>query len=255
MQLQPAFLKLDSLLNGRLFRIPEYQRAYSWEKKQRSDLFNDIKRIRKSGDDHFLSTVVGLIRDKVSIVATEFDKVDLVDGQQRITTLVILLKAIEKEMDRSDPKSEKLATEIRALLVKEDELCPLLLQTNHDSSHIFTDYVRDGSVSKHAALTSADQNLVDAIRECEEFVRSLKSDGNGSLIELLGLLRNRLWLIFHSIGDEALVYKVFEVLNSRGLDVSWFDKLKSQLIAVVFDKGDKGGKAETSTALSDVVRT
>ncbi|MGB3507276.1 MAG: DUF262 domain-containing protein [Xanthobacteraceae bacterium] len=43
MQLQPQLFNLNNLLNGRLFRIPEYQRAYSWEKKQREDLFGDIE--------------------------------------------------------------------------------------------------------------------------------------------------------------------------------------------------------------------
>lgn len=65
----------------------------------------------------------------------------------------------------------------------------------------------------------------------------------GDLIELVSLLKNRLTFIFHEIDEEKLVYTVFEVLNSRGLDVSWFDRLKSMLMAVVFES-DGGNVSE-----------
>jgi hypothetical protein len=61
-------------------------------------------------------------------------------------------------------------------------------------------------------------------------------------------------LIFHEIEDEALVYTVFEVLNSRGLDVTWFDKLKSLLMAIVFEHGDKGSRAASIAELHNLWR-
>ena len=51
MQIQPLFLTLGSLLNGRLFRIPQYQRAYSWGTKQRRDLFDDIDKVFEGGEE------------------------------------------------------------------------------------------------------------------------------------------------------------------------------------------------------------
>src|SRR4051812_8089649 len=84
MQLQPQLFNLNNLLNGRLFRIPEYQRAYSWEKKQRADLFGDIERVRASNEDHFMATIVGLTRGQKQIVADQFSVIEVVDGQQRL---------------------------------------------------------------------------------------------------------------------------------------------------------------------------
>jgi uncharacterized protein with ParB-like and HNH nuclease domain len=98
MRLNPQHLTVSKLMQGRLFRIPDYQRAYSWQKRQRDDLFADIREVHRSGRDHFMATVVGLARDTRVIDADEFAVVELVDGQQRITTLVILLKAIEKAL-------------------------------------------------------------------------------------------------------------------------------------------------------------
>jgi Protein of unknown function DUF262/Protein of unknown function (DUF1524) len=258
MQLQPQLLNLNNLLSGRLFRIPEFQRAYAWEKKQRTDLFDDIKRIRKSNEDHFMATVVGLSREKKLIVADEFTVVDIVDGQQRLTTLIILLKTIQKGLDTTNKVEKKFAEELTQLLVKGDEHNLLLLQTNHDTSHIFVDYIRDGIIPNIVAGTSADQNIIDACVECEDFIKGWKSQG-GTLIELIGIIRNRLWAIFHSVDDEGLVYRVFEVLNSRGLDVASIDKLKSQLMGLAFEHGANAGREDAIKELhhiwQDIYRT
>ena len=101
--------------------------------------------------------------------------------------------------------------------------------------------------------TAADRNLVEAIEECEAFVAGWKKHNPDGLIELLDMLRNRLSLIFHEIEDEGLVYTVFEVLNSRGLSVTWFDKLKSLLMAIVFEAGG-GNKAATIDELHSIWR-
>src|SRR5947209_5735315 len=99
MQLNPLHLKVAGLLGNRLFRIPDYQRAYAWGSRQREDLFKDILEVRRSDREHFMATVVALAREIRNIGADEYRTVELVDGQQRVTTLVILLKAIEKQLD------------------------------------------------------------------------------------------------------------------------------------------------------------
>ncbi len=250
MQIQPQFQSVGTLVTGRLFRIPEYQRAYSWQPKQRADLFDDIKKVQRAGDDatHFMATIVGLRRSKRIIAADEYVDVEVVDGQQRLTTIALLLKALAKTLVKSAPK---YAEEIQSLLVKGDDLCLLLLQTNHDTSYIFADYLRHGKAPKDgSARTAADENLVKAISECEEFVETWSHDHD--LIQLLAIIKNRLSVIFHEIEDESLVYTVFEVLNSRGLDVTWFDKLKSLLMAIVFENGDEGSKKETVKEIHDL---
>jgi Protein of unknown function DUF262/Protein of unknown function (DUF1524) len=248
MQIQPQFQSIGNLIAGRLFKIPEYQRAYSWQSKQREDLFQDIEKVYLSGaDSHFMATIVGLRRKKLRIAADEFIDIEVVDGQQRLTTLTILLKAISKRLAEVEPKR---AEEIDSLLVKGDDLSLLLLQTNHDSSHIFVDYLRDGTLPGNKPLqTSADHNLVKAIAECEAFVENWVTKPNRTFIDLFGIIKNRLSVIFHEIEDEALVYTVFEVLNSRGLDVTWFDKLKSLLMAIVFEHADHGSRGDTVAEL------
>ena len=244
-EIDPQHHSLDDLLSKRLFRIPEYQRAYSWGRKQRSDLFEDINRSFCAGDDrkHFMATIVGLRRGMKRIITDEYQVIEVVDGQQRITTLVLLLKAISKALDPSDAIEFRVRTEIEETLIKPDSASLLLLQTNHDTSKSFRNYIQKGqSDSIRLARTLADRELLAAIRDCESFVQQWSKDGH-SLTDLVGHLKNRLTFIFHEISDESVVYSVFEVLNSRGLAVSWFDRLKSMLMSVVFDS-DSGNNQE-----------
>jgi hypothetical protein len=247
MQIQPLYLTVGNLLSGRLFKIPEYQRAYSWQSKQRDDLFRDIEKVFESNSDstHFMATIVGLRRKKKRVAADEFLEIEVVDGQQRLTTLTILLKALSKQMKADDARRSE---EIDSLLVKGDELA--LLVTNHDINHIFADYLRDGVVpDDKAPHTSADQNIVDAFSECEQFVETWASKPSRKLIDLYSVVKNRLSVIFFEIEDEGIVYTVFEVLNTRGLDVTWFDRLKSLLMAVVFETGNRSSKLDTIAEL------
>ena len=256
MQLNPIHLSVAKLLEGRLFRIPDYQRAYSWQDRQRQDLFADIREVHRSGRDHFMATVVGLARDRRKIDGDEFGVVELVDGQQRVTTLVILLKAIGKALDPSDRAEAKIRSEIEGLLVKGDEHNLVLLQTNHDSSDVFSTYVRSGEIRRGSVVTASDANLIDAAASCERFVLEWREVG--TLVELVFAIRHRLSMIYHELTDEASVYRIFEVLNSRGLDVRWVDKTKSQLMASIYEHVGEGfredGLHEMRTIWKDVYR-
>ena len=83
MEIHPQYLTLGKLLSGRLFRIPQYQRAYSWHSKQRKDLFSDISIVAEGGSDasHFMATIVGLRRERRTIFTDDHQVVEIVgDG-------------------------------------------------------------------------------------------------------------------------------------------------------------------------------
>ena len=245
----PKFLTFARLLEKRLFRIPLYQRAYSWKRKERADMFEDIRKLKdRPESSHFMATIVGLNRDKYTIFTDEYDVIDIVDGQQRLTTLVILLKVIEQELtsllengDRdAHPTEARLERELQELLVKPDQLSVILLQTNHDRSQYFVNFLRKGDIPRiSSAQTLADRELLAAIYQCRSFVQKWDNP-----IELLGLLKNQLWFVFHETHDMKTVYRFFEVLNDRGLPVSWLAKLKSRLMEVVFES-DQGNSSDS----------
>ena len=75
---------------------------------------------------------------------------------------------------------------------------------------------------------------MNAYRECETFVADWANP-----VGLLDLLKNKIKFVFFVLEDASVVYTVFEVLNSRGLDVDWLDKMKSTLMGVAFEKRKK----------------
>lgn len=244
---RPDYFTLDELLSRRLFRIPHYQRAYSWHRKQRADMFSDIENIKGTPEDnfHFMATVVGLRRESKRIGSDRYNVIEVVDGQQRLTTLVLLLKAIEQKLECSQPDD---AQALQKLLVKGDDLTLILLQTNHDNSHYCSKYLRYGETPAVSdAQTLADKELLSAIHECQSFVVDKWNDP----MELLTIVKNQLHFIFYQITDEASVYTVFETLNDRGLDVSWLDKLKNRLMAVVFEE-NQGNRDEHIHELHEI---
>ena len=166
MLIQPKYLSLSDLLEKRLFRIPEYQRAYSWGAKQRGDMLADIHALRDTPDRrHFMATIVCLQKERRTIVTDEYSVIEVVDGQQRLTTLVIMLKAIEKALNRDLTEQLRLAAEIGELLIKQDDVSLILLQTNHDQSEFFINYIRNGdAAAPSTATTIADREMLGAIK-------------------------------------------------------------------------------------------
>ncbi len=237
MEIKPELLTFAKLIDGRLFSIPEYQRCYSWTSSQRNDLFEDIRRVHEKPDHdgHFMAAVVALNQGTKTLGVDNFQEMDVVDGQQRLTTLIILYKSLQLELQEIKSPEGRVATDISEMIVKPHGGELLLLQSNHDSSRYFANYLRRGeSHPSRNAEVAADRNILLAIEDCKEFTTSWLEE-HGDIIPLIALIKNKLFFLLHTIGDRKTVYTVFEVLNSRGMPVSWFDRLKSILMGDAYE--------------------
>lgn len=256
--IKPELLTFNQLLIERLFLIPEYQRSYSWMTKQRKALFSDIEAVYEQlqrNDDavHFMSTIVCLEKAKEKIGTTPYHKYEVVDGQQRLTSLIILLKCIELKMDKKDEDYRNLCN----ILVKSDKATTPILLMNHDEKQIFSDFIKKGKKPnfKNKDALKSDILLQDAISESQEFIENWCE--NKTLSDLYGVLKNNLYFVLHVIDNERLVYKIFEVLNSRGLIVEWLDRLKSIMMGILFENNATQAQLDTmhktwSTIYSDM---
>lgn len=233
----PKNTSLYDLLDNSIFEVPEYQRAYSWGKKQLSDLFHDINDLKIDGGQdrkHFMATIVCLEKERKNISGQKFENFDIVDGQQRITTLIILLKCLFLHMKDGSEEEKKNAPAINKILIK-DENNILVLKSNHDENNVFFRFLNDGVVKDISETTlQSDARIIRAIKRCDEFVREWKK-GSGT-IALYNYITDYIYFVFQRLTDESSVYTVFEVLNSRGLEVDWLDKTKSTLMGIVYEK-------------------
>lgn len=237
LEIDPKYVSLIDLLRGRLFAIPQYQRAYSWRSEHRKDLFHDIDRTYDKGSDavHYMATAVCFRHKEKKKIGTDvYESMDVVDGQQRITTLILMLKALQLELSEDGGNEEKLKGELSELLVKPEGDEPLLMQTNHDNRKYFSSWLRNGdSPPSEEATTISDRELLCAVEESTAYIRRWRE--RGKLLDLGALLKNQLYFLLHTVGDEGTVYTVFEVLNSRGLVVAWLDRLKSALMGKAYE--------------------
>ena len=230
--IEPRYGVLQTLFADRVFRIPHYQRFYSWQKRQRDDLFGDLNRLAQepaeSAPFYGNYRVSSHTRTK-DVGADQYRIYDVVDGQQRLTTLILLLKSIELAL----PEASEDRADLAKKLVKRDGHL-ILLQTNNANEYNFNRFIREGiAPGKPEIVTHADLNLANAIRDCAEFVKSWGVSRD--VLSLMRLVLHRLGFVVFDTEDSQVVYTIFEVLNSRGLAVDWLDKTKSVLMGRAYE--------------------
>ncbi len=252
---------IENLLKNHIFNIPEYQRCYSWGRKELYDLFNDISDNIEKKEKVFMSTIVTLFTQRILIGTEPYECVDIVDGQQRITTLVILLKAIwlvKKEKGDIDSAIDDL------LIKKGDSLTHnVLSQGKHISSIILSNYITSGDRFPNDISTAAQKNVKIAFDECYRFVKyedykekQPHQERNITVIDAIkDIVLHKYTLVYYELPEEKEVYKTFELLNSRGLPVSAIDNLKSQIMGIAFAAKDTSVADELHIIWTDIYNT
>jgi hypothetical protein len=202
-------LSIKEIVNERLFKIPDYQRGYSWETDQLEDLIKDIEHISSRNHKHYTGTLV-------ITKSQENGRFHIVDGQQRLTTLIILFKVIE---DRFPNKYKKLKEEF---ILRSQEY---VLETNLETNRYFRDAILGDNKSLPVEIKSF-ENLKNAK---EFFQRWIKK--NEDRIDLIyDTLTNKLGFICFSPNNTEEIGIMFEVINNRGKALSELEKIKNYFI-------------------------
>lgn len=224
-----------------VFSIPDYQRPYSWTTEQARELLEDLL--------GFVEANPGAIADmptyflgSIVLIKAETPEADVVDGQQRLTTLTLLLAAI-----RSNISNEKQRSQITKRLYEEGDTFAgtedrFRLTLRARDAEFFQKYVqRDGGfgdlLKLETGLVDSRQNLRDNARL---FQTRLEAMAEPTRVELAQFILQRCYLVIVSTADEDSAYRIFSVLNSRGLDLSATDILKAKIIGGIPDKQRDG---------------
>jgi len=223
------------LSNDFAFAIPPYQRPYAWTTDQASELFtdllaflgNDVQPIEEV-NPYFLGSIV-LIKGEDSPEA------DIVDGQQRLTTLTILL-AVLRSLVQDDYADEltKFIYERGNLIVGTPNRYRLKLRERDEL--FFREYIQDEKGLPRllqldsAQLTDSRKNIQANARY---FVEAVASLSDVQRIRLLQYLMRRCFLVVVSTPDLDSAYRIFSVLNARGLDLRLTDLLKAEIVGAI----------------------
>ncbi len=211
-----SLISLEDLFKGRTFMIPDYQRGYSWEGNQLIDLRKDVENLydRDASHVHYTGTIVASSRNGGT------GALEVVDGQQRLTSLVMLIKAIHH---RDPAKYHALyAHYIERGGAGNQEL---VLKPNQETALFFRERVLDGQEGTPTRFKSH-ENIDAACRFFKEWL----DEAPGRTEEILRIVTQRLGFIFFMPKHDKEIGIMFEVINNRGKELSQLEKMKNYFI-------------------------
>lgn len=217
------------------YRVPPYQREYSWQKAQWEDLFQDL--IEADGA-HFLGTIITLNQ---TLDAADTGVLELIDGQQRMTTLTLLMAAIysilKENWDQLDEETQvDLINLGRQLVRKENRQPRVTLQTQ---GHNRDDYQRVlAGAGLQVDFAKQPYFPMRRIAKCFNFFRDsigrlAESDGIDPVKSALRVLTavKKAILVKIEVANHADAFVLFESLNNRGMPLTPVDLIKNYLLA------------------------
>lgn len=214
------------------FRIPDYQRPYAWEAEQATQLLDDLVEAldRDTDEPYFLGSVV-LVKRKESSDA------EVIDGQQRLTTVTILLAVLRDLTDDDELRIdlEKMVAEPGNKIHKLEPKPRLALRAR--DAAFFRDMVQSTDSIDALLKLKPDALKTDAQRAVQVNARALhqllSTWSEERRLELVGMLSERTFLVVVSTPDLNSAHRIFSVMNARGLDLSPADIFKSFIIGAL----------------------
>lgn len=203
-------LSIEEIVKDNFFKIPDYQRGYSWEESQLRDLIKDIEHLFEIDYKHYTGTVV-ITKNKIS------GKYEVVDGQQRLTTIIILLKLIY-ETDRV-----KYAEIKENFIVRGDG--EYVLETNEETKVYFKESVLNDK--KH--LTEDIKSLSN-LKFAKDFFYKWLNENKSQIDIIYKTIIHKLGFICFSPTNNNEIGIMFEVINNRGKELSELEKIKNYFI-------------------------
>ncbi|WP_377477797.1 MAG: DUF262 domain-containing HNH endonuclease family protein [Microcoleus anatoxicus] len=231
----------DLIGNGKIYRVPPFQRDYSWTEENWEDLWQDILMLHNNlSVSHYMGALV------LQSSATADKEFTVIDGQQRLATLSIIAVAVIEKIRRLveqnvQPEANRERQEIlkRTYLGDRDPRSlryssKLFLNENND------DFYQSNLVNLRKplnirSLSKSNQLLWQAFdyfsQELEK-MPDIFQDGEKLTAFLGDTVAQRLLFIQISVEDELNAYTVFETLNARGLELTSTDLLKNYLFSL-----------------------
>ncbi|CBH22645.1 protein of unknown function [Acetoanaerobium sticklandii] len=217
---------LNDLFDGKkIFKIPEYQRAYAWGEKQLFDFMDDFRN-QKLGKDYFFGTILFQENGKQG----PYEIIEVVDGQQRITTLVIFLNTLFDLYTDVDDETKEMYYETFIKYKSEYKLKVL-----QDDNDFFETYVLGDHEVHTGLITTPSQKKL--LYSKEFFYEELSKYSQEELKEILSKVESTK-ILTYSVMDKAEATLIFETTNDRGKQLTNLEKTKSFMMYKTYIAAD-----------------
>lgn len=232
-------IRLQQVLEGaKQYRVPLYQRTYAWSTKQLSRLWSDLVQLAETREQnphstHFTGSLV-LATGEVGPAGAEFL---VVDGQQRLTTLSLLLAALRDHVAKTEPDDPaKVARIHESFLVdrfKQGDARLKLLPTQADRD-IFR------SIVDQAIPEGVQSGILDAYRFFRtRLVEADDPDDPHDIDKIASAALDGLVFVSITAGIGDNVYRIFESLNNTGMKLTQGDLLRNYVFMRLGDRGEE----------------
>ena len=218
--------------DGYLFNIPPYQRPYAWTTEETSELLDDLlhamRERRKVDNEYFLGSIV-IIQE-----GPDKPEAEVVDGQQRLTTLTILLCVLRELSDDMKDDLDPLVRQRENKATGRKGYFRLTLRERDKSffeERVLTpgrleSFLKEDSVNR----TDSQQRIFE---NAKYLWRKLSKENDKTRDELVKFVCQYCCLVVVSAFDRNSAYRIFAVMNDRGLDLSPTDILKAEIIGAL----------------------
>lgn len=211
--------KIGPIFNGNRFVIPKYQRKYSWTDTERKALWQDIEESLKNDMNHFVGTLS--FKENKTIGLSTDTVYEIIDGQQRITSLFILLKMLIDKIEKVEIQEDLLSTFIGT---QEN----LKLEPLGDDGNFLKKLLFDFHKIDKSKINKRSQKFLFAARNL--FHSFIKPLSQSEIAARIIFIRDRIEVLVFNVENQAQAVKMFSIINDRGLPLRILDKTKSILM-------------------------
>jgi hypothetical protein len=220
---------------GVVYAIPRYQREYTWSKSQWETLFDDVQ---ENNPGYFLGSIICINQTTDTL---EVQRLEVVDGQQRLTTLSLLFAALyqslkhhEKDLD-DEQRVELINLKRKLVLKKGDDQLRVIPQIQNNNQNDYRAVLSDvGVISTFDTPAYAgNRKIFRAFRYFQSRIEEMVDGENDHLASIMGFLGkvSQACLVKIEVASHADAYTLFESLNNRGMPLTAIDLIKNKLLA------------------------
>ena len=226
--------------NGLSYRVPPFQRDYSWSEDEWDDMWQDIVALFEDGGEasHYMGYLV--------LQSSDSKRFDIIDGQQRMTTISVMVLAalahlqelVDAKLDGEDNAKRK--EQLRSSYIGYVDPVTLVprskLELNRHNNRFYQTYLVTLEKLPQRGLNASEHQLRKAFNWFKDRIRARTGTtitSGREVAAFLDELVDKLFFTVITVTDELNAFKVFETLNARGVRLSATDLLKNYLFSVI----------------------
>ncbi len=215
------------------YHIPAYQRPYAWTEDEAKELFDDLYDFYRNEEEknYFLGSIV-------LVKKNDKPQSEVIDGQQRLTTLTILLAIITNKLSGGTRDTVYKYICEPGNLIEKIPSNPRLYLRDKDCK-FFHDNILNLDIRRIKEMdiakldTEAKQHIVRNCRVMLDRIETAFGNDESQIVGFTQFLMNNCYLVSVATSDESTAFRIFSVMNDRGLDLLPVDIFKSEVIGKI----------------------